>query len=159
LMLAGAGKTSIVGFNGVLNRGFEDRILPHWVRHPNPPFGTVHRILNLVVGLQLFPILLSLGHSFFLGEADSFVVMWTLSVQGVAVLVVGYKQAGGREFRVPFNFKIRNVEIPGGLGLITVTLVALCVINLLTKQVATISGVIFTVIFFAIFTVTERTTR
>src|SRR5262249_38877268 len=55
--------------------------------------------------------------------------------------------------------KIKNVEIPIGLGFITLTLVALCLINLFTKQVATISGVTFTIIFFAVFTITERTTR
>src|SRR4029077_4479719 len=62
-------------------------------------------------------------------------------------------------FRVPCNFRIANIEIPLGLGLITLTLVALCIVNLLTKQVATISGVSFTLIFFAIFSITERTTR
>ena len=80
-------------------------------------------------------------------------------MKGLAVLVLRYKHRGEREFRVPLNFKIGSVEIPLGLGLITVTLVALCVINLLTKQVATISGVSFTLIFFAIFSITERTTR
>ena len=34
-----------------------------------------------------------------------------------------------------------------GLGLVTITLVALSVINLFTKQVATISGLAFTLIF------------
>ena len=53
LMLAGAVNTSIVGSNGVLNRVSEDGILPHWFRHPHRRFGTSHRILNLVVGLQL----------------------------------------------------------------------------------------------------------
>jgi len=51
------------------------------------------------------------------------------------------------------------VEIPLGLGLITVILFALCVINLFTKQVATLSGVAFTIIFFAVFTTSERMTR
>jgi hypothetical protein len=46
-----------------------------------------------------------------------------------------------------------------GLAIITVILFALCIINLFTKQVATMSGVTFTLIFFAIFTVSERTTR
>src|SRR5947207_539366 len=36
---------------------------------------------------------------------------------------------------------------------------ALCSINLFTKEVATLSGVTFTAIFFAIFTISERTTR
>src|SRR5881628_781283 len=53
LMLAGAVNTAIVGSNGVLNRVSEDGILPHWFRHPHGRFGTSHRLLNLVVGLQL----------------------------------------------------------------------------------------------------------
>ena len=53
LMLAGAVNTAIVGSNGVLNRVSEDGILPHWFRQPHRRFGTSHRILNLVVGLQL----------------------------------------------------------------------------------------------------------
>src|SRR6202162_1111423 len=76
-------------------------------------------------------------------------------------LVVGlrYKRPGEREFRVPLNLKVRNIEIPVGLGLITITLFALCVINLFTKQVATLSGVAFTIIFFAVFTASEKMTR
>jgi len=46
-----------------------------------------------------------------------------------------------------------------GLALITLTLVALCLINLLTKQIATISGVSFTLVFFAIFSISEKSTK
>jgi amino acid transporter len=159
LMLAGAVNTSIVGSNGVLNRVSEDGILPPWFRHPHRRFGTSHRILNLVVGLQLATILLSGGNIFILGEAYAFGVMWSFAMKGIAVLVLRYKQPGQREFRVPFNLKLRRLEIPLGLGLITLTLVALCVINLVTKQVATISGVAFTLIFFGVFIASERTTK
>src|SRR5213593_3499651 len=159
LMLAGAVNTSIVGSNGVLNRVSEDGILPQWFRHPHRRFGTSHRILNLVVGLQILTILLSRGNIFVLGEAYAFGVMWSFAMKGLAVLVLRYKHHGEREFRVPFNFKIGRLEIPVGLGFITLTLIALCLINLLTKQVATISGVSFTIIFFAIFSITERTAR
>ena len=44
---------------------------------------------------------------------------------------------------VPLNLKVGNTELPLGLGLITLTLFALCIVNLFTKQVATISGVGF----------------
>jgi amino acid transporter len=159
LMLAGAVNTSIVGSNGVLNRVSEDGILPQWFRHPHRKFGTTHRILNLVVGLQILTIILSGGNIFLLGEAYAFGVMWSFATKGLAVLVLRYKHKGERDFRVPFNFKIGNVEIPLGLGLITVTLIALCLINLFTKQVATTSGVAFTVIFFTIFAITEKTTK
>src|SRR5262245_28391395 len=159
LMLAGAVNTSIVGSNGVLNRVSEDGILPQWFRHPHRRFGTSHRILNLVVALQILTILLSGGNIFLLGEAYAFGVMWSFAMKGLAVLVLRYKHRGEREFRVPFNFRIKGIEIPVGLGLITLALVALCVVNLLTKQVATISGVAFTLVFFAIFSITERTTK
>jgi amino acid transporter len=159
LMLAGAVNTAIVGSNGVLNRISEDGILPHWFRCPHHRFGTSYRILNLVVGLQLLTILLSRGNIFVLGEAYAFGVMWSFAMKGLAVLVLRYKQPGKREFRVPLNLRFGNLEVPVGLGLITITLIALCVINLFTKQVATLSGVAFTIIFFVIFTTSEKMTR
>jgi len=159
LMLAGAVNTSIVGSNGVLNRVSEDGILPHWFRHPHRRFGASHRILNLVVVLQLVTILLSRGDIFLLGEAYAFGVMWSFALKGLAVLVLRFKQPGEREFRVPLNIKVGSTEMPIGLAAITVTLFALCVINLFTKQVATISGVVFTIVLFVVFTITERSTR
>ena len=159
LMLAGAVNTAIVGSNGVMNRVSEDGILPDWFRHPHPRFGTSYRILNLVVGLQLLTILLSRGDIFVLGEAYAFGVMWSFAMKGLAVLVLRYKQPGKREFRVPFNLKLFGVEIPIGLGIITLILFALCLINFFTKQVATVSGVAFTIIFFAVFTISENVTK
>src|ERR1700688_1112747 len=158
LMLAGAVNTAIVGSNGVLNRVSEDGILPHWFRHPHPKFGTSYRMLNLVVGLQLLTIILSRGDIFVLGEAYAFGVMWSFSMKGLAVLVLRYKQPGKRDFRVPLNVTIGGVEIPIGLALITVTLFALSFMNLFTKQVATISGVAFTLIFFTVFEISEKIT-
>jgi amino acid transporter len=159
LMLAGAVNTAIVGSNGVLNRVSEDGILPQWFRAPHRRFGTSYRILNLVVGLQLLTILLSRGDIFVLGEAYAFGVMWSFSMKGLAVLVLRYKQPGKREFRVPLNLKVGGLEIPVGLGLITITMFALCVINLFTKQVATVSGTVFTIIFFVVFSVSEKITK
>src|SRR5437868_4970508 len=159
LMLAGAVNTSIVGSNGVLNRVSEDGILPQWFRHPHQRFGTSHRILNLVVGMQLATIVLSRGNIFVLGEAYAFGVMWSFALKGLAVLVLRYKQPGEREFRVPFNVRIASIEIPVGLGIITAILFALCITNLFTKEVATISGAVFTLAFFAIFELSEYTTR
>ena len=158
LMLAGAVNTAIVGSNGVLNRVSEDGILPTWFRHPHPRFGTSYRMLNLVVGLQLLTIILSRGDIFVLGEAYAFGVMWSFSMKGLAVLVLRYKQPGKRDFRVPLNLTVGGVEIPVGLGLITLVLFALSFMNLFTKQVATISGVAFTLIFFTVFEISEKIT-
>jgi len=60
---------------------------------------------------------------------------------------------------VPLNFHIGKIEIPLGLALITLTLIALCGINLFTKQIATISGLAFTLAFFIAFEISEKVTR
>jgi amino acid transporter len=159
LMLAGAVNTAIVGSNGVMNRVSEDGILPDWFRHPHPRFGTSYRILNMVVGLQLLTIFLSGGNIFVLGEAYAFGVMWSFAMKGLAVLVLRYKQPGKREFRVPFNLKLFGKEIPVGLGIITLILFALCLVNLFTKEVATIAGVAFTIVFFIVFEISEHVTK
>jgi amino acid transporter len=159
LMLAGAVNTAIVGSNGVLNRVSEDGILPQWFRRPHRHFGTSYRLLNLIVALQILTIILSRGDIFVLGEAYAFGVMWSFAMKGLAVLVLRYKQPGKREFRVPLNIRIGRTEIPIGLALVTLVLVALCTINLFTKEVATISGLAFTVVFFVVFEISEKLTK
>ena len=159
LMLAGAVNTAIVGSNGVLNRVSEDGILPQWFRRPHRRYGTSYRILNLVVGLQILTIILSRGDIFVLGEAYAFGVMWSFAMKGLAVLVLRYKEPGQRDYRVPLNLHIGKTEIPLGLAMITLTLIALCGINLFTKQVATISGIAFTIVFFAVFEISEKITH
>src|SRR5438132_9150229 len=157
--LSGAVNTAIVGSNGLLNRFAEDGILPNWFCQPHRRFMTSYRIINLVVGLQIATIILSRGNVFLLGEAYAFGVMWSFAMNSAAVLALRYKQPGFRECRVPLNFRLGDTEIPVGLALITVTLLGLCTINLFTKQIATISGIIFTAAFFATFTIAERITK
>ncbi len=159
MILAGAANTSIVGSNGVLNRVSEDGVLPNWFRHPHPKFGTSHRILNLVVGLQLLTIILSRGDIILLGEAYAFGVIWSFAMKGLAVVILRYIQPGQREFRVPLNLQFGKTELPIGLGLITLTLFATAVINLFTKQIATTAGVVFTLVFFSLFTISEKINR
>jgi len=161
LILAGAVNTAIVGSNGVLNRVSEDGILPDWFRQPHPRFGTSYRILYLVVGLQILTIALSGGDIFVLGEAYAFGVMWSFAMKAISVLVLRYTEPGVREFRVPLNLKLFGMksEFPLGLALIAITLFAICAINLFTKQVATVSGVAFTLIFFGVFELSEKFTR
>jgi len=52
-----------------------------------------------------------------------------------------------------------NRELPLGILVVLVILLATGVTNLITKEVATISGLIFTAAFFVLFTVSERTAR
>jgi hypothetical protein len=76
-------------------------------------------------------------------------------MKALSVLVLRYKQPAGREWKVPLNFHIRGVEVPLGLGLITIALFGLAIINVLTKKVATISGVSFTIAFFIVFELSD----
>jgi hypothetical protein len=156
LILSGAVNTAIIGSNGVLNRVAEDGVLPDWFRHPHHKFGTTSRLINMVVILQLITILISRGDIYVLGEAYAFGVVWSFAMKALSVLVLRYKQTENREWKVPLNFHIRGVEIPVGLGLITLALLLLAITNVLTKRVATISGASFTVAFFILFELSEQ---
>src|SRR2546426_10630306 len=156
LILAGAVNTAIVGSGGVLSRVSEDGVLPAWFRKPHRRFGTNYRIINTIVGLQVATILLSRGNVYVLGEAYAFGVVWSFAFKALAVLVLRYKEPGHREWKVPLNIHVGRWEMPIGLALITSVLFAAATINLFTKQVATISGVAFTLVFFLIFVISER---
>jgi hypothetical protein len=87
-------------------------------------------------------------------------VVWSFAFKSLAMLVLRYTERNvPREWKVPLNVTIGGVELPIGLGLITVVLFAAAVINLFTKQTATISGVAFTLLFYAIFVTSERAMR
>jgi len=159
LILAGAVNTAIVGSNGVLTRVSEDGVLADWFRRPHPRFGTSYRIIDMVVGLQILTIILSRGNVYLLGEAYAFGVVWSFVMKGLAVLVLRFKEPGVREYRVPFNLHIRGKEIPIGLALITLVLFGVASVNLFTKQAATISGIVFTIALFVVFTVSEKINR
>jgi amino acid transporter len=159
LILAGAVNTAIIGSNGVLNRVAEDGVLPRFLRKPHKKFGTTSRLINLIVILQLVTILISRGDVYMLGEAYAFGVVWSFAMKGLAVLVLRFKQPGKREWRVPLNFQIGGIEFPVGLGIITLALFTLAIINCLTKEAATISGVCFTVAFFITFEISEHINR
>jgi amino acid transporter len=156
LMLAGAVNTAIIGSNGVLNRVSEDGVLTDWFRAPHRHYGTTYRMINLIVILQLLTIIGSRGNVYVLGEAYAFGVIWSFAFKGLAVLVLRFKDRSPREWKVPFNLKLDGLELPLGLGVITALLFSVAGINLITKQVATVSGVAFTLVFFCIFLVSER---
>ena len=156
LILSGAVNTAIVGSNGVLNRVSEDGVLPDWFRAPHPRFGTSHRIINLVVVFQIVTIVISRGNVTFLANLYAFGVVWSFAMKGVAVLVLRYTHPQDREYRVPLNFHIGKIEIPLGLGLITLVLLLIAIVNLFTKPAATVSGVIFSLALFLVFEISEK---
>jgi amino acid transporter len=159
LILSGAVNTAIIGSNGVLNRVAEDGVLTDWFRHPHPKFGSTYRLMNLIVGLQIIAILISRGDVYMLGEAYAFGVVWSFAMKALSVLILRYKLPHVREWRVPLNITVAGTEIPIGLGLITLALFSLATINVLTKKVATISGMAFTIAFFLTFEISERYNR
>src|SRR5438128_20983 len=156
VILAGAVNTAIVGSNGVLNRVSEDGVLRDWFRQPHPRFGTSYRIINIIVLLQILTILISRGDVTFLANLYAFGVIWSFAMNGLAVLVLRYTNPGQREFQVPLNFTIRGVQVPFGLGLITLTLFLTAFINLFNKPVATMAGGAFSVLLYIVFTISEH---
>jgi len=156
LILAGAQNTSIVGANGVMNRVAEDGVLTSWFQKPHPRFGTSYRIINLIVGLQLLTVFLSLGNVYVLAALYAFGVIWSFAMKSLAVLVLRYTEPSHRAWKVPGNIKIGRTEIPLGLMAISGVLLTTAVVNLFTKYEATIAGLIFSGVFFTIFTLSER---
>jgi len=155
LILSGAINTSIIGANGVLNRLAEDGVLVHWFRRPHRKFGTSYRLINTIAVLQIVTIIASRGNVVLLGQAYAFGVVWSFFMKALGVLVLRFKRHD-QEYKTPLNIMIGNREIPIGLFLTTLVLFFVAMANLFSKQVATISGVGFTLVLFIVFTISSR---
>ena len=156
LILSGGINTSIIGSTGVLMRVAEDGVLHDWFRKPQKKYGTPSRIINLVTGLQLATIVLSRGNIITIGEAYAFGVIWSFTFNGLAMLVLRYRYHGERGWKVPINLRIGKTELPIGLFSVFLVLLSTALVNLLTKEVATISGIIFAATFYVLFTLSEK---
>lgn len=155
LILSGAVNTSMIGANGVLNRVAEDGVLLDWFRKLHPKFGTTSHVINMIMVLQVATILLSGGNVILLGEAYAFGVVWSFALKALGVLALRF-QRHDQEYKVPGNLHIGGYEIPVGLGVTTLLLLTTAIVNLFSKQYATMYGVSFTVAFFFLFTISER---
>ena len=155
LILSGAVNTSIIGANGVLNRLAEDGVLVPWFRKPHFKFGTSYRLINAIVILQVATIIASRGNVKLLGEAYAFGVVWSFFMKALGVLVLRFRRHD-QQYKTPLNIVMGNREIPLGLFMTTLTLFLVAVANLFSKQIATISGVGFTLLLFAVFTISSR---
>src|SRR5207249_617723 len=144
LILAGAVNTAIVGSNGVFNRVAEDGVMPAWFLKPHGKYGTTYRLLNLIVVLQLIIIVISGGNTLLLGEAYAFGVVWSFVFQALSMVVLRFKDRRPREYKVPLNLRLGTIELPIGLVLVLLILLVTALVNLLTKEVATVSGLAFT---------------
>src|SRR5271157_6451 len=156
LILSGAINTSMIGSTGVLMRVAEDGVLTDWFRKPHPRFGTSYRIVNMVFILQMVTIIGSRGNVIVLGGAYAFGVIWSFTFNNLAMLVLRWKYHGERGWKVPPNLRIGKFEIPVGLLSVFLVLLSTAVVNLFTKSIATMSGIVFSAAFFIVFTVSER---
>ena len=163
LILAGAVNTSIVGSNGVMNRLAEDGVLNDWFLHPQKRFGTTHRLINLVVVLQIVTIIASWGDVNTLGEAYAFGVIWSFVFKTLAMVVLRFRDRRKRDYEVPGNITLgrgdKQIHLPMGITVIFLVLVSTALVNLFTKKTATIWGLGFTAVFLAAFVICEWVTR
>jgi amino acid transporter len=155
LILSGAVNTAMIGANGVLNRLAEDGVMLDWFRKPHRRFGTTYRLINLITILQIATIVGSRGNVYTLGEAYAFGVVWSFFLKSLGVLALRF-QRHDQEYKFPFNLHFKGRDIPIGLGVTTLILGSTAIANLFTKKLATIYGVSFTLVFFILFTISER---
>jgi hypothetical protein len=91
-----------------------------------------------------------------LGEAYAFGVVWSFVFKTLSMVVLRFKDQSHREFVVPLNIRWGQVQLPIGLGIVFLIVLLSAMANLLTKPVATVSGLVFTAVFLAVFVATER---
>lgn len=158
LILSGAVNTSLIGANGVLNRVAEDGVLLNWFRKPHVKFGTTFRIVNMITLLQVATIIGSQGDLYLLGEAYAFGVVWSFFLKGLGVLALRFQRTD-QEYKTPFNLHFGGREWPIGLGLTVGALFFVAIANLFTKKIATIYGISFTLLMFALFIISEKVNK
>ena len=159
LMLVGAVNTSMVGSNGVLNRVAEDGILHDWFRHLHKKYGTTYRMINMVAIIQILVIIVSGGDIYLLGEAYAFGVLWSLVFKTLSLIILRFRDNMPRDWMFPLNIKTGKYYFPVGMCLVLLILIAASTVNLMTKRVATVSGITFTIVFYAVFQISEIMNR
>lgn len=156
-MLVGAVNTAIVGANGIVNRVAEDGILPPFVKKLHPKYGTTYRIITVIAFLQMVIVILSGGDVFILGEAYAFGVLWSLTFDVAALILLRFKKyEEEREWLYPLNIEWGRYKVPIGLVIVFLIIFSLSLINLFTKKIATIAGLSFSVVLYFIFTYFEK---
>lgn len=157
VMLSGAVNTSVIGANGLMSRMAETGILTDWFRKIHPKYGTTYHMINMICMMQILVILFSRGNLYLIGQAYAFGVLWSFVFELSSIVVLRFKEREKkREFIMPLNFKFDHYLIPVGGILVAAVVVVLALTNLITKQVATVTGLSFAAFFFLIFNVSER---
>jgi amino acid transporter len=130
-------------------------VLVDWFRKPHPRFGTTYRLIDAITVLQVLTIVASRGDLYILGEAYAFGVVWSFFLKSLGVTVLRFKRHD-QEYKHPGNIRIAGREIPVGLMTTTLVLFLVTAANLFSKKIATIYGLLFTVLLFTVFTISER---
>lgn len=156
-MLSGAVNTSIIGANGIMSRMADTGILTDWFRKIHPKYGTTYHMINMVCFMQITVILLSRGQLYLIGQAYAFGVLWSFVFTLVSIVVLRFKEREKkRTFLMPLNIKYDHYLVPVGGVLVVIVVVVLALTNLITKQIATVTGISFAAFFFLIFNVSEK---
>ena len=157
VMLSGAVNTSIIGANGIMSRMAETGILTDWFRKIHPKYGTTYHLINIICIMQIFVILFSRGQLYLIGQAYAFGVLWSFVFELASIVILRFKEREKkREFLMPLNIKFDHYLIPVSGILVVIIVVLLAITNLMTKQVATVTGLSFAAFFFLIFHVSEK---
>ncbi len=157
VMLSGAVNTSIIGANGVMNRVAEAGILTDWFRKIHRKYGTTYHIINMICICQIIVILLSGGKTYLIGEAYAFGVLWSFVLEMSSIVILRFKnREHKREFMMPLNIKFDHYYIPVGGIFVVLVVIALAVVNVITKKTATIAGLSFGILLFIVFHISAK---
>lgn len=157
VMLSGAVNTSIIGANGIMSRMAETGILTDWFRKIHPKYGTTYHLINIICIMQIFVILFSRGQLYLIGQAYAFGVLWSFVFELASIVILRFKEREKkREFLMPLNIRFDHYLIPVSGILVVIIVILLAITNLMTKQVATVTGLSFAAFFFLIFHVSEK---
>ena len=85
-------------------------------------------------------------------------MVWSFFLKGLGVLALRFQRTD-QEYKTPFNLQIGGREWPIGLGVTVFALFLVAVANLFTKKIATIYGISFTLLLFALFIFSEKVNK
>ncbi len=107
--------------------------------------------------MQVLTIVASRGNVYLLASLYAFGVIWSFSFMSLAVMVLRYKSPENRQWKVPGNIRIRGVEVPVGVILISVVLFSTADREPADQATGDHRrACTFSVVFFIVFTVSER---
>jgi len=151
LILAGAVNRRL-SLHGVLTRA-EDGVMPEWFL--KPIIATAQPSPSYVIIACNYSRSSLAEQHYMLGEAYALAV-WSFVFKRWQWLCCDSKSQSAR-VQVPLNLRIRGVEVPFGLIMVFLVLFATAVLNFLTKEVATVGGMAFTIIFLTTFVLSNIT--